>query len=224
MSQPTIGPTLPQDWKATDDNHSHEDDDNVYGPALPPNLQSKSVDAKDDSNSVIGPSLPPHFQPSVQTHDESSGDPIGPVKPPLVTTSGTDHFDHCDSDSSDDVIGPLPESHQLYDKINQRYGDCSHVLAKSESQKQMRLEREEWMSMAPTRLAPVIPTKSVKHFSQRSVKSDDKTRDAKRYKKDHKREQELTELMDSYNKVIFVLVMDSNDSDLFFRAKSVISR
>ncbi|CAG2164473.1 unnamed protein product [Oppiella nova] len=84
------------------------------------------------------------------------------------------------------------------DKLNDKFGNSSQILAKIGTQQEIKRQREEWMTEMGKPSAPKIPTKSVTHFSQRPVKSG---RNGDKYeKKDEKKERELDQLMDSFNK------------------------
>lgn len=183
MSDHKIGPTLPPNWKQNDDsvdNKSDEEEDRVYGPTLPPNLKPQTQEPSSSTSGVIGPTLPKHFKPTKRIVDESDSD-------------------------SDDMIGPIPQTHHKFDKINEKFKYNEQLLAEREARKEIRQEREEWMTQMGKPLASKIPTKSVKHFSQRPVKSNDKNLD-KNYKRNDRRDEQLTQIMDSFNKVIIVLL------------------
>ncbi|XP_054168709.1 GPALPP motifs-containing protein 1-like [Oppia nitens] len=220
MSNPMIGPTLPPHLRPNANKQSEDiDDDNdnqVYGPSLvsdvkpcigptlPPGFQIRhnedddSNDGKDES-AVIGPTLPQHLKYLENAINESNDDSYDK----MAISGPSLECDDSDSDSdSDDMIGPVLPSHYNYDKLNKKFGDSSQILSKINANKDIKKQREEWMTEIPTSLAPKLPTKSVTQFSQRpvnSVKSDDNIRD-KCLKRDQKEEQELTEMMDSFNK------------------------
>ena len=148
MSEEVIGPTLPPNWKSkekSDDNK--EDDQCVYGPTLPTGLQ-KSVSSKASNAStsrVIGPSIPPNFK----------------FKKSLANDSDSD---------SDDMIGPIPETHHKFDKINEKFGDVSETLAQREAQKELKREREEWMTVIPEKVGLKITDKIGETFQSKTCK------------------------------------------------------
>ncbi|CAG2107097.1 unnamed protein product [Medioppia subpectinata] len=216
MSDKIIGPTLPPNWTQTTE-EDDEDDSDFFGPTLPPDYGSHP-----HKDTVIGPTLPPSLTannktigPTLPPSLTANNKTIGPTLPPKCTTSDTiigptlpphlsrshDIVDESDSDSdaSDDMIGPILPTHQKYGKINEKFGNSSQILAQMEAKNEVKKQREEWMTSVGEPSAPKMPTKSVTHFSQRPVKSGHQ-KDDRYYKKDEKKEKELNEIMDSFNK------------------------
>ncbi len=172
-----MGPTLPPDWQQT-----KEEDNQLIGPALPPNysIQSNSNHNK-RSDRIIGPQIP---------------------KDLLKNNNNNNNSNESDSDS-DQIIGPIPESHEDYDKHNFKFINNHSIVSMNEKKTNEKevTKREEWMTQIPKPLARKLGFKSVHQFSQRSNKNVDLKPEIVDNNTDNKNE-EMTQLLDSYNKVI----------------------
>ena len=141
--------------------------DNMIGPSLPPNwTQHNSEDNADDSDSqVFGPTLPPDYGSDAHedTNEDNNCDTtedkiIGPTLPPHLMQRHNVTVDDSDSDS-DDMIGPILPTHHKYDKLNDKFGNSSQILAKIGTQQEIKRQREEWMTEMGKPSAPKIRTK-----------------------------------------------------------------
>jgi hypothetical protein len=175
-----IGPTLPPDWQQTE-----EEDNQLVGPALPPNysIQSSS-NHNEKSDRIIGPQIPNDL---------------------LNNNSNNNNINSNESDSdSNEMIGPIPESHEDYDKHNFKFIKNHSIVSMNKSKTNEKVtKREEWMTEIPKPLARKLGFKSVHQFSQKSNKNIDLKPESVDNNMDsvHKNE-EMTQLLDSYNKVI----------------------
>jgi hypothetical protein len=186
MSKPVIGPTLPPDWHQ---NKTHPNSDQT----------------EQEDNQVIGPALPPNYSiQSNSNHNERSHRIIGPQIPNDLLNNNNNNSDESDSDSNE-MIGPIPESHEDYDKHNIKFIKNHSIFSMNEKKTNEKevTKREEWMTQIPKPLARKLGFKSVHQFSQRSNKNIDPKPESVDNNMDsvHKNE-EMTQLLDSYNKVI----------------------
>nr|CAB3250423.1 GPALPP motifs-containing protein 1-like [Phallusia mammillata] len=145
-----VGPALPPhlgkstaDDASSDEDICNEETESIIGPVVPP---SHNTVEKDD-DALFGPALPPNLlKPAVEKV-------IGPTLPP-----GFDRSDLNQSDSDEEIIGPLPlpQGVTLDEKklIAIDFEDRSKKMKDklTGNNKTEKLEREEWM----TELPPVL--------------------------------------------------------------------
>lgn len=155
---PVIGPALPPGFRTCTDTCDEEEEqcsrsdgsdasgdrlNNLYGPALPPN--------------VIGPVLPPDFGAASSENQNF----IGPVMPPGFNSKGV-RDDDSDEDSSDAVIGPSPSEAVGRDYVDDVASEVDRRARKMKSRIDAKdkgdteQKREAWMTELPDNLGTRI--------------------------------------------------------------------
>lgn len=166
-----IGPKLPPHLQHIQDNVESEeeaDNDDCYGPALPPDLQSKQ-----NKCVKIGPHLPPNFDLN-KSHNE---------------VNESDDEDNHQSESHK-IIGPrLPSQKDLQAGLSFHNDYQSQDTSKDS-------KREEWMTSLPegSSVARRLGFKSVTSFSRRPVIVDKVTST----KRPNPEEEELLKAIEEY--------------------------
>jgi hypothetical protein len=177
----SIGPTLPPHLQKKAAPEPDSDDEDAYGPsllsaaagpvrppssavssvgpALPPHLQPKSApppEDDDEDDTSIGPALPPHLLkarssatagPSRPPVAGLSRPPVGPAPPPPSDYPS-------DSDSDDEIVGPLPSYNDDDANASSAVRDFQEReerwrKEREEAKKPKVLKREEWMLKPP---------------------------------------------------------------------------
>uniref|UniRef100_A0A023GH96 DUF3752 domain-containing protein n=1 Tax=Amblyomma triste TaxID=251400 RepID=A0A023GH96_AMBTT len=238
MVMSAYGPQLPDGFKTTLTSSGDAGSAGaIIGPVLPPGFQLPRQDDCGSDNAetpetkakqdLYGPSLPPGFA-------DPSPKPaiIGPVLPPgfSATKQCSEQDDHDDdSDSSDDVIGPMPSEAVDADytddgaarDIDRRATSMKRRLEGKDSEAEPR--REEWMTHLPDNLGLRIglgartfrknmedptadrsawtdtPADKARKSEKKSKKVEDEV-ETSRHQKRHRQEKELEEQLAHYNK------------------------
>lgn len=134
-----IGPALPPHLLKAKSNSitetkQSEDEDQDIGPTIP---NAKKKENSDKTSQVIGPVLPPHLRAALLEEAENNTEIIQPVED--------------QSESEDDVIGPLPAGHSgknpSYTQLEERALQLK--IDSLNQSKDDRTVREEWMLELP---------------------------------------------------------------------------
>ncbi|XP_055342136.1 GPALPP motifs-containing protein 1-like [Paramacrobiotus metropolitanus] len=159
-----------------DDHSGHEDKKKVYGPVLPPGIQTKS--SADETQKcapiIIGPVIPS----TALTINSTAGGlteikampkkVIGPTLPPgLFTDSTKSAEDNLVGSDDDDLVGPSASlmaaegDYSAADEVSRRYH--MHAEKKRKANEPVQVQREEWMTDLPEALLgrnsiPTMPT------------------------------------------------------------------
>lgn len=233
------GPQLPDGFKTASTSRGDAGSTSaIIGPVLPPGFQLPRQDdcGSDDAETppeaktkqnLYGPCLPPGFADAVLKPAI-----IGPVLPPGFSAakqcSEQDEHD-VDSDSSDDVIGPMPseavgadyEDDGAARDIDRRATSMKRRLEGKDNEAEPR--REEWMTHLPDNLGLRIglgartfrknmedpttdrsawtdtPADKARKSEKKSKKAVDEV-ETSRHQKRHRQEKELEEQLAHYNK------------------------
>lgn len=136
-------------------------DEDIIGPVLPPQLRKNAIKKSEDTE-IIGPVLPKALSKSSNNSGENP-EIIGAVLSKLhsLANKGITQDDKIGDDSDDDFIGPLPpSSSESQQKVS------NFDLMPKQPKLPEKLEREEWMLVAPKKLKKQLPLKSVTSFSK----------------------------------------------------------
>jgi hypothetical protein len=179
----SIGPTLPPHLQKKAGPERASDDEDAYGPSLPssaavgparppssapssvgpslpPHLQSKSApppEDDDEDDSSIGPALPPHLlkaRSSATTAGPSRPPVSGPSRPTVGPAPPPSSDYPLDSDSDDEIVGPLPSYKDDDANASSAVRDFQEReerwrKEREEAKKPKVLKREEWMLKPP---------------------------------------------------------------------------
>lgn len=149
-------------------------------PALPPDF------VVENQIKVIGPQIPENLKTHVdKEHDDNDYDDNNDNNDEVINES---------EDDDDDIIGPiLPTQDDLNQSAN------LNRTVKSTKESEVKVEREEWMTVVPKSVAKKLGMKSVTSFSKRSgesLKSKDESSESSL-----QRDKEMAELLEEYKKV-----------------------
>ena len=149
-------------------------------PALPPDF------VVENQIKVIGPQIPENLKTHVdKEHDDNDYDDNNDNNDEVINES---------DDDDDDIIGPiLPTQDDLNQSAN------LNRTVKSTKESEVKVEREEWMTVVPKSVAKKLGMKSVTSFSKRSgesLKSKDESSESSL-----QRDKEMAELLEEYKKV-----------------------
>ncbi|XP_035704903.1 GPALPP motifs-containing protein 1 isoform X2 [Folsomia candida] len=202
--------------------NSDSDGDDMYGPALPPHLQKRSIDpepVKKDSTTEpeqrlpsgislapssalpsIGPTLPPGFKLPSTDDDQNNVTNDG-------SSSSSAGDDQC-SDSDDDVIGPLPPDHPLALARADAFASASKPVGDDKPKK--KLQREEWMLIPPSN-KPVTelglgPRKFLQRAPEKPVKDNGEPMDSDEELERETRAAMDQKLIDDYDKKMEAMI------------------
>ena len=152
-------------------------------PALPPDF------VVENQIKVIGPQIPENLKTHVdKEHDDNDYDDNNDNN-----DDNNDEVINESEDDDDDIIGPiLPTQDDLNQSAN------LNRTVKSTKESEVKIEREEWMTVVPKSVAKKLGMKSVTSFSKRSgesLKSKDESSESSL------RDKEMAELLEEYKKV-----------------------
>lgn len=176
--------------------HDSDDDDDCYGPQLPPDFSSSSnISAPSTSRNeqesiieVIGPLLPPGFRrrssSSSSDGDEDGLDTCYNVRGPVLNPGMSNEQEVEDEEDEDDgdVIGPVVPS-SANDLIDRKRGyldpsyHASQSMGRSGNDDGKDMKREEWMTVVPKKVIKKMGFKSVTSFCRKPADNDDDDHD-----------------------------------------------
>ncbi|XP_019935704.2 GPALPP motifs-containing protein 1 [Paralichthys olivaceus] len=140
-----------EDGPARAEKTKTQDDDDFFGPALPPGF--KKQQSSPERLPVLGPALPPGFRRAAYDNDENddddNGDGEGPALPP-----GYQAQPSSSEGEDEEVIGPMPSKGPIRDSVAQdferRAQRMKDKLTGDETPEV--LSRETWMTELPPEL------------------------------------------------------------------------
>ncbi len=203
----SYGPTLPPGFKKQESDS--EDDDDVLGPALPPDYHKTSTSIM--TNKSFNDSEK-HKQSTSRTHDGQNRTNIGPQIPHhlLCNANKTYEIEHDGSnnegnnDDESEIFGPLPppSGMQSRESSDADMGFWSSTVNNSSNIKEKeeeKIKRDEWMTVVPKALKRTLGMKDQKSFSTKSSSSKS---EKKGEAVDKQRDEDMQKFLEEYNQVI----------------------